>query len=117
MRLTEEEIAERFNVKVGDGVTVCWYTDSNSYTVIKRTPKTITIQRDKAVLKPTFKPEFSEGGFIANCTNNEKQEWVIEPDPNGHTMIAHWSNVNQCWQIDKYTPIVNGRFEYYDYNF
>jgi hypothetical protein len=45
--------------KIGDGVTLCGYSDRSAYTVIAVTAKTITIQRDKATLLPEKKMHFN----------------------------------------------------------
>lgn len=106
-------------IAVGDGVTLCLYTDANAYTVIKKTAKTILIQRDKAILDPSFKPEFVPGGFGAHCVNQEEQRYTYERDPNGETVRCYWSE-----KLGRYTTggdqsikIRPGRHEFYDYNF
>ena len=55
-------------IRVGDGVTLNLYSDSQAHTVIARTGRTLTIQRDKAIRDPNFKPEWVPGGFSAICT-------------------------------------------------
>lgn len=105
-------------VKVGDGVTILCYTDCKAYTVIARTEKTLTIQRDNAVLKPSFKPEFVKGGFSAHCVNDDEQEYIYSPNPNGEIMKLRWSDKYNCWKAPKgYKKAILGRYEYYDYNF
>lgn len=106
-------------IEVGDGVTYQLYTDSYACTVIKRTPKTITIQRDKATLSPDFKPKFIPGGFSAHCTNNEEQSYTYERDPNGDIYVCHWSEKEGRFRSgsDGSFKIRRGRHEFYDYNF
>ena len=110
---------ERYNVQVGDGVTICLYSDKHAGTVIKRTAKTITVQRDKATLDPNFKPEWIEGGFAGHCTNVHEQSYTYERDENGAITTYRWSDVygRYCSSGDQSIKIVNGRHEYYDYNF
>ena len=106
------------NVKVGDGITLDLYSDSHAYTIIARTAKTITIQRDEATLKKDFKPEMVAGGFSAICTNQNDQEYDYERNPKGQTMVIRWSEKNQRWSAPKgYTRVSLGRHEFYDYNF
>ena len=110
------KIAERYEVKVGDGVTYHLYSDSQACTVTKRTAKTITIQEDKATLDPNFKPEFVVGGFAGHCTNQNEQTYTYESDPNGRTITARWSEKRGAFvYCDKI--ITNGRHQFYDYNF
>lgn len=106
-------------IEVGDGVTYRLYSDSYACTVIKRTAKTLTIQRDKATLDPGFKPEFILGGFSAHCTNSEEQSYTYERNPNGEVFVCHWSEKKgrfQCGE-DGSVRITRGRHEYYDYNY
>lgn len=105
------------SVMVGDGITINLYSDSHAYTVIKRTPKTITIQRDKATLDPNYQPEFVIGGFAAHCINMHDQAWIYEKDPKGHTMTLHWSDKLGGWKTPYKNLAIIGRHEFYDYNF
>ncbi len=113
----EYETTERYNVKIGDGVTIHYYSDSHAGTIIDRTKNSITIQQDKATLKSDWKPEFIPGGFAGHCINQEDQEYVYERDDNGRIYKAYWSKVKGRFVADKCLSISNGRQEYYDYNF
>lgn len=106
-------------VKVGDGVTVHLYSDAHAYTVVKVTKCTITVQRDKAILDPDFKPDFVPGGFSAHCTNQDEQSYTYEPDPNGAIETYRWSNKRNRYQGggDGSIIVTKGRHEFYDYNF
>ena len=113
-----EEFLAYKDIQVGDGITLNLHSDSHAFTVIKRTPKTITVQRDKATLKDTFKPEFSIGGFFAHCTNQDEQEYDYERDTNGRVLTLRWSEKRKKWVNDDYCVSTSyGRHEYYDYNF
>ena len=117
----EDELHKELNreIEVGDGVTMYLYSDRKAYTVIAKTAKTITIQRDKAIRNPNFKPEWVPGGFSAICANCEDQEWTYERDPNGEIVRCHWSEKYGRYQTgsDGSIAIGRGRHEYYDYNF
>lgn len=90
--LNEVEIRKAHEeLKVGDGVTVNLYSDSHAYTVIKRTPATITIQQDKATLDPSFKPIFVEGGFAGHCVNQSEQKYSYERDYHGSVLTLRFS--------------------------
>ncbi len=103
-------------LNVGDGVTVNLYTDRHAYTVIKRTACTITIQQDKAILDPNFKPEIIPGGFLGHCINQDEQSYTYERNTSGTKLTLHFSKkYGRFMYLDK--PISIGRHEFYDYNF
>ena len=110
---------ERFNVQVGDGVTICYWSDQHAATVISRTAKSITVQRDTATLDPSFKPEFIVGGFAGHCTNQDEQTYTYERNPKGRIETYRWSNKYGQYRSagDQSIKIINGRHEFYDYNF
>lgn len=90
-------------VEVGDGVTLNLYSDSHACTVIKRTAKTLTVQRDNAKR-------------IDNNGMSDSQEYEYTPNENGNIEVVRWSNKYNCWMwCDK--AISMGRHEYYDYSF
>lgn len=121
LRELEFELKRALNmeIEVGDGVTLHLWSDAEAHTVIKRTAKTLTIQRDKAIRDPNFKPEWVPGGFSAICINSEDQEWTYERDPEGAITRCHWSEKYGIWQAgsDGSMRVSRGRHEYYDYNF
>ncbi len=110
-----EKLERKFwdNVEIGDGVTLTMWTDREAYTVIKKTPCTITIQRDKAELDPSWKPKYD----MYYCYNNNDQKWVYERDPEGMISILHWSKKYHCYRKYGYRSVSYGRSEFYDYNF
>jgi hypothetical protein len=106
------------NIQIGDGVTIHMYSDAHAGTVIKKTKTSVTIQRDKATMDPNFKPEFVVGGFAGHCTNQDKQTYTYEADPNGETMTFRWSKKYNRFQDGKTgRSLTKGRREFYDYNF
>lgn len=92
--------------KVGDGGTICLYTDRHAATVIgvSASGKTIQVQRDFA--KRTDKNGMSES-----------QEYEYSPNPNGE--IIEFRMTNSGVYKDKYglSFYPGDRREYYDYNF
>lgn len=107
---------EQQALEVGDGVTLNLWSDRQAYTIIRRTPYTLTLQRDKATLDPNFKPEFIVGGFAAHCTNQDEQSYTYERDPNGGTTVVYWSKkYGRFMYLGKSISV--GRHEFYDYNF
>ncbi len=104
------------DLQVGDGITVNLWTDRHAYTVIRRTPKTITVQRDKTTLNPEFKPDIIVGGFAGHCTNQNEQTYTYEPDTNGSKLTLRFSE-KQCAFTYLGNAISLGRHEFFDYNF
>lgn len=110
MRQAHEEIKE------GDGITINLWSDSHAYTVIKRTPSTITVQRDKAILDKNFKPEWIAGGFAGHCTNQDEQSYTYERNEKGEVLTLRYSKkYGRFMYLEKSISI--GRHEFYDYNF
>ncbi len=107
---------ERREVEVGDGITVCLWSDKHAGTVVKRTKCSITIQYDKATLNPEFKPEIVAGGFAGHCTNQNEQTYTYERQPESRTETYRWSEKYGIFKNDD-IKIINGRHEFYDYNF
>lgn len=96
---------KRYNVQVGDGITICYYTDREAGTIIKRTKNTITYQQDKAI-------RIDDNG-MSDC-----QEYRYERDPNGKVEVYHWSHKYGCFRNSKnHLYVINGRHEYFDYSF
>lgn len=105
------------NVKVGDGATVNYYTDREAGTIVKVTKCSITIQRDKAIRDPNFKPEFILGGFAAHCTNQDEQSYTYERNENGALTTIWWSKKFNRYGTPGNLTASKGRHEFYDYNF
>lgn len=105
------------NVKVGDGATVNYYTDREAGTIVKVTKCSITIQRDKAIRDPNFKPEFIPGGFAAHCTNQDEQSYTYERNENGALTTIWWSKKFNRYGTPGNLTASKGRHEFYDYNF
>lgn len=120
-RELEDEYRRELNreIEVGDGVTMYLWSDAHACTVIAKTAKTITIQRDKAIRDPNFTPEWIPGGFSAICTNSDEQSWTYERNPDGEIIRCRWSEKNGRYQTgsDGSIKIGIGRHEHYDYNF
>lgn len=105
------------NAKVGEGATVLFWSDRHAGTIVKVTPKTIQIRRDKATLDPNWKPEIIPGGFAGHCINQSEQTYMYEEDPNGYLYKFHWSEKYQSFGTPNNLRALKGRHEYFDYNF
>lgn len=105
------------NAKVGEGATINFWSDRQAATIIKVTKCSITVQRDKAILNPNFKPEFIIGGFSAHCTNQSEQSYTYEMDETGQTYTFRWSKKHCSYGTPGNLTLSKGRHEFYDYNF
>lgn len=105
------------DAKVGDGATLIGYSQRYAYTIIARTEKVITIQRDKTKLLNGDDLVFHVGGFAAHCSNQNIQEYEYTADPEG--LIQKISRRKDgTYRVQKSSEIaVSGRSEFYDYNF
>ncbi|MEY4244532.1 MAG: hypothetical protein RLZZ245_2117 [Verrucomicrobiota bacterium] len=74
---------------VGDGATVCHYSDRSACIVIRVSPsgKTVWMQEDTAVLDD-WKPEFILGGFAGHRVNNAEQRLRIAVGSSGCVRAA-----------------------------
>lgn len=122
---------------VGDGATLCGYSDHHAYTVIKTTAQSITMQRDKATLlngMNSGEPDAlvcHPGGFAGHVEGI--QRYAYEPDPNGEICVARMTKkTRKAWtkqEDGSYKDVIHanfkngcstvlpGRREHYDYNF
>lgn len=88
-------------VKIGDGATISVGSDSYPATVIRVTPKSITVQEDSAVC------------VSGNSHNSEMQDWQITRNPNGPITVARWSEKRQRYQSHG-TPVYVGHRRRYN---
>lgn len=117
-------------LKVGDGLTYCIFTDRRAGTVIARTEKTITMRCDKATLLNGYEsgePDalmFTKGGFVGHTSGTPRYSY--EPDPEGavhkfsrrefasgrvvYKLVGHGKKSPGC-------SAIAGRHEHYDFNF
>lgn len=107
----------RETARVGDGATVCLYTDRHAYTIVKVTPSSLVLQRDKVTLAADWKPESIPGGFFAHTTNNGSQRWTYAADPDGQRIRVRWRPSRGRFATSGGSRVIAGRSEFYDYNF
>lgn len=124
---------------IGDGATLCGYSDRQSHTVIAATATTITLQRDKATLLNGANSgeadalHFAPGGFSGHTSGT--QRWKVEPDPSGAVVKAYLKKKpRKVWtkgaapdggyayvETPHYavgsSSVIPGRHEHYDFNF
>ena len=104
---------------IGEGATMIGYSDQFAGTVIKASKNTVTVQRDHA--ERVTKPEFIGGGFSANCINNRDINYICSANKNGskstYTRRRTGEWVIKGSPLHSKSRIINGRHEFYDYNF
>lgn len=106
------------NAKEGQGVTMHLYSDAHAGTVVKVTKSTVTVQRDKATIDTSFRPDFTPGGFAGHASNNDEQAYTYERDEQGETIVFRWSKKHKCYiHTSSGRKLTKGRREFYDYNF
>ena len=104
---------------VGDGITVCGWSDRHAFTVIRLVGTTgFVAQRDKATRTNRSDDTFSPGGFVGHTESPKGQEWSYETDPEGAT-VKVTRRKDGLWRPTGAStkPVLYGRYEYYDYNF
>ncbi|MCP5535405.1 MAG: hypothetical protein H7A51_04125 [Akkermansiaceae bacterium] len=103
--------------KVGDGATVCRYSDRTACTIIKvsASGKTIHLQEDVATLDD-WKPEIVQGGFAGHCVNNTSQRYTYHPNPEGAVYRASLRKDGR-YRTTNNERVIPGRHHFHDYNF
>ena len=82
-------------LNVGDGVSVSVWSDVDAYTIVKKTPTTITLHADKVELLNRDELVFIPGGFVAHCENQADQRYSYEVDPEGREIkisLRRWAD-------------------------
>ncbi len=95
------------------------YSDVSPFEIlsVSKSGKQITIRAMQSELDPNWKPEFHAGGFVANCSNQAGQKWVITSDESGTVIKAHKradGYFHSAWGKHK---IEAQPRRFYDYNF
>lgn len=93
----------RDHAEVGDGVSVHLWSDSHAYTIIARTPKTLTLRRCKSIR--------TDSNGMSDC-----QDYRFEENENGYVVKAYWSNKNNRFYQNG-CSVTPGHYEYFDYSF
>lgn len=95
------------------------YSDIAPFEVlsISKSGKQITIRTMDAKPDASVKLEFHAGGFVANCSNQQDQKWVIKSDADGAVLKAHKRAdgfFHSAWGKHR---IEAAPRKFYDYNF
>ena len=105
------------DIKVGQGITLHSYSDTNPYEIIavSKTGRQATIREMKATLNRDESTLVQTvGGFAAHTSG--KQVWDIESDEDGYVRKMNWSNKKQRFVSDGKNASL-GASKHYDYNF
>ena len=102
---------------VGDGATICHFSDRTACTVVRVSPsgKTLCLQPDTATLDG-WKPEIFPGGFAGHCVNNHEQAYTYQPDP-GASLHRASLRKDGRYRTTRGETVVPGRHQFHDYNF
>lgn len=93
------------------------YSDVAPFEIIARTKTTITVRAMHAVKDPEWKPVFHPGGFVAHCSNQSDQKWIITSDPDDHVMKAYLRKDGYYYSRWGRHVISDKPRCHYDYNF
>lgn len=117
-------------LNVGDGVSVSVWSDVDAYTIVKKTPTTITLRADKAELLNRDELVFHAGGFAAHCENQHVQRYSYEANPEGYEIkisLRRWKdeegNERRKWKRSGTRTFEGGgnayagRRAFHDFNF
>ena len=117
-------------LNIGDGASVSVWTDVDAYTVVKKTPTTITLRADTAKLLNRDELRFTPGGFAAHCDNQADQRYSYEANPEGYEIkisLRRWAdeegNERRAWKRsgikthEQGGSAFAGRRAFHDFNF
>ena len=88
--------------KVGDGATICMWSDRHAATIVKVTPCTVTVQEDKAIR--------TDNNGMSEC-----QTYRYEADPDGALHV--FRKTKNGWKCKGVGLLIGTRRHYYDYSF
>jgi hypothetical protein len=92
-----------FTPEIGMGATILCWSDRRACTIIKVTPKTITVQMDTAT-------RVDSNGI------SESQDYVFQSNPKGHVEVFRMTK--RGWRSKNGNSLsIGNRYQYYDYSF
>jgi hypothetical protein len=94
------------------------YSDVRPYEVVRViSDKTIEVRPMTARPDPNFKPNFIPGGFVAHCTNQRDQTWIIESDSDAPVLRVR-KRKDGTWHSAFGRHVISDKpIHFYDYNF
>jgi hypothetical protein len=120
---SRRESSQFLDLQVGDGVTICHWSDKEAATVIKRTSTTVLVQIDNQTLlngPNSGEPDALQvhpGGFAAHVEG--RQRWACSPNPEGRVVKFSRRKDGRWMQAGATngSTLIAGRYPHYDYNF
>ena len=96
------------------------YSDVEPYEVVRVvSPSTVEIRRMDTKLLNGSDLKFHIGGFSANCSNSDVQEYAYTSNTNAPIERIRWSKANNRWQQGRHMhfSMSDKPRKFYDYNF
>jgi len=96
------------------------YSDVEPYEVVRViSPTTVEIRRMNTKLLNGGDLKFHIGGFSANCSNGDVQEYAYTSNTNAPIERIRWSKANNRWQQGRHTHFSMSEKprKFHDYNF
>lgn len=90
-------------------------TQAYPWVELKRTAKTVTLQKVNVQKDPDWTPEMHVGGFAAHCSNQSEQTWLYAGINESYQRTIRLTK--KGWIGDGDTFRENVAREFYDYNF
>ena len=102
---------------IGQGATICHWSDRTACTIIavSKSGKTISLQADHGELDE-WKPQMIPGGFAAHCANNHEQRYRYRHKPDAPIWEARLRK-SGAYRTVNGERVVPGRHQFHDYNF
>lgn len=106
------------NVEVGMGATMYYLSDCHAYEVVEVTKsKKIAILRLlDAEWDENNKPEFTPGGFVGHCSNNQDLKWRLFSNPENSKIRVHWRPKKKQWSYGGTKVVIGKAVYHYDFN-
>lgn len=119
MDATTEKPAVSTNIKgLPEGRTYfTQYGHSQSYpwVELRRTAKTVTLQKVNVQKDPDWTPNIIPGGFAGHCDNQHEQTWLFKDIDEGYQRTIRLTKNGWMGNGEKFRE--NVAREFYDYNF
>ncbi len=95
------------------------YSEISPCEIVRRVnDKTLEVRTMNCAKCSNWEPSFDVGGFLAHCSNQSEQKWVITSNPNGLVLRIRLQK-DGTWRDsygDRYA--LNAKpIRFYDYNF
>ena len=94
------------------------FSDVRPYEVVRViSDKTIEVRSMNATRDPEWQPNMIPGGFVAHCTNQNEQTWIIESNPSIETIRIRKRKDGKWYSSYGRHVLSEKPVYFYDYNF